>query len=138
MTSLYARIRAHGTLTGKPEEMPDAVFALPSNLNAGNAQIRIGFRLAGGGSGRRQRLPRQPRPSRASLISHVRHRSRKLRVDLSRAQMVLARCRRLTFSKPSVHGRHSQARLKRFLPPNVLTVVVSFARLNPDWQRGLL
>jgi len=33
MTSLYTRMRTHGTLTETPEEIPDAVFALPSTLN---------------------------------------------------------------------------------------------------------
>jgi hypothetical protein len=33
MTSLYTRMRTHGTLTEIPEEIPDAVFALPSTLN---------------------------------------------------------------------------------------------------------
>lgn len=33
MTSLYARMREHGTLTETPTEIPDAVFALPSTLN---------------------------------------------------------------------------------------------------------
>ena len=33
MTSLYTRMRTHGTLTEKPDEIPDAVFALPSTLN---------------------------------------------------------------------------------------------------------
>lgn len=33
MTSLYARLRTYGTLTEIPEEIPDAVFALPSTLN---------------------------------------------------------------------------------------------------------
>lgn len=36
--SLYARMRAHGTLTETPEEIPDAVFALPSTLNWMRAQ----------------------------------------------------------------------------------------------------
>ncbi len=33
MTSLYTRMRTHGTLTETPDEIPDAVFALPSTLN---------------------------------------------------------------------------------------------------------
>lgn len=38
MTSLYQRIRTHGTLTEKPTETPDAKFALPSTLNWMRAQ----------------------------------------------------------------------------------------------------
>jgi len=38
MTSLYARVRAHGTLTETAEEIPDAVFALPSTLNCMRAK----------------------------------------------------------------------------------------------------
>lgn len=38
MTSLYARMREHGTLTETPAEIPDAVFALPSTLNWMRAQ----------------------------------------------------------------------------------------------------
>lgn len=38
MTSLYARMREHGTLTETPNEIPDAVFALPSTLNWMRAQ----------------------------------------------------------------------------------------------------
>ncbi len=33
MTSLYERMRKHGTLTETPSEIPDSVFALPSTLN---------------------------------------------------------------------------------------------------------
>jgi hypothetical protein len=33
MTSLYTRMRTHGTLTETPDEIPDAVFELPSTLN---------------------------------------------------------------------------------------------------------
>lgn len=33
MTSLYTRLRTYGTLTETPDEIPDAVFALPSTLN---------------------------------------------------------------------------------------------------------
>lgn len=33
MTSLYKRMRDHGTLTETPQEIPDSTFALPSTLN---------------------------------------------------------------------------------------------------------
>ena len=33
MTSLYTRMRIHGTLTETPDESPDAVFARPSTFH---------------------------------------------------------------------------------------------------------
>lgn len=40
-TSLYTRMRKHGTLTETPEELPDATFALPSTLNWMRAQALL-------------------------------------------------------------------------------------------------
>ncbi|TPG52051.1 hypothetical protein [Sphingomonas glacialis] len=52
MTSLYSRMREHGTLTEAPRDIPDAVFALPSTLNWMRAQailvteLSVDFRSA--------------------------------------------------------------------------------------------
>jgi hypothetical protein len=43
--TLYARMRTHGTLTETPEEIPDAVFALPSTLNWMKAQAMLVIEL---------------------------------------------------------------------------------------------
>ena len=47
MTPLYARMRTHGTLTETPEEIQDAVFALPSTLNWMRAEAVLHCHIAG-------------------------------------------------------------------------------------------
>jgi hypothetical protein len=65
--SLYARMRAHGTLSETPDDIPDAVFALPSTVNWMRAMaILVGSLDVGYGTGRGfyQRVQRKSLPDR--------------------------------------------------------------------------